>query len=360
MAIRRDQAERGLSAINQARAERRRAIVFGRARFKGMAPQFWLWTAVVLGGFFVVYWRVVQGQLESEKNQVMAKQRAIAQSLGPRILPFRDQLETWVKELAGPWRGSMVSQSLSFDELSKSPGVYLRLRLKNAKQSEQIRTAAAASLRDGFTSCLFVDKSSKQLAEGAACKTSADCKPGELCNEWSVCKPPQRPYNLRLAYRALRVLSTDWTDELHQAGSDLAVAAYERDLDAVSRTDVPVAIDLLQRAKYFTVVIDEDPKGGLPKEPLEGETDEERIQRVPHPARVGIWDITANKPVLKLRGEASGRFVPVGKSMVRDPANLAAQQRQANSCSLALDVNRAIEAASASAVSGAAPAPEGR
>lgn len=342
MAIRRDQGERGLSSINQARAERRRAIVFGRARFKGMAPQFWLWTAVVLGGFFVVYWRVVQGQLESEKNQVMAKQRAIAKSLGPRILPFRDKLEGWVKELAGPFE-PMVSPEVSLTDVSKSPGVYLRLRLRNAKESASIREAAARSLRDGFTSCLFVDKKAKDLAEGSACKTSADCRPGELCNEFHVCKAPPRPYNLRLAYRALRVLSTDWTDELHQASSELAVDAYDRDLDAVARTDVPVAIELLQRAQFFTVVIDEDPKGGLPNEIEDyDESDEERIQRVPHFARVGIWDLESGKPLLKLRARAEGKFVPVGKRAVSEPSSQAAQQRQANSCALALEVKQAL------------------
>lgn len=308
-----------------------------------MAPQFWLWALVLVGGFFVVYWRVAQGALESEKNRVMAKQRAIAQSLGPRILPFRDKLETWVQELAKPWPGPSVSHAVSVADLAKSPGVYLRIRLKNAGKPESIREAAARSLRDGFTSCLFVDKASKDFAQGVACKTSGDCKAGELCNEWNVCKPPPSPYNLRLAYRAMRVLSTEWTDELHQAGSDLAVAGYDRDLDGVVKTDVPVAIDLLQRAKFFTVVLDEEPKDGLPKAlPDSSETEEERLQRVPHMARVGIWNIETGAQLLRLRTEAAGKFVPVGKAVVNEPTTQAAQQRQANSCALAIEVKQAL------------------
>lgn len=308
-----------------------------------MAPQFWLWALVLVGGFFVVYWRVVQGELESEKNRVMAKQRAIAQSLGPRILPFRDKLESWVQELAKPWPGPSVSHAVSVADLAKSSGVYLRIRLKNAGKPESIRQAAARSLRDGFTSCLFVDKASKDFAQGAACKTSGDCNPGELCNEWNVCKPPPSPYNVRLAYRAMRVLSTEWTDELHQAGSDLAVAGYDRDLDGVVKTDVPVAIDLLQRAKFFTVVLDEEPKGGLPKAlPDSSETEEERLQRVPHMARVGIWNLETGAQLLRLRTEAAGKFVPVGKTIVKNPTSQAAQQRQANSCALALEVRHAL------------------
>ena len=37
------------------------------------------------------------------------------------------------------------------------------------------------------------------------------------------------------------------------------MSAYDRDLDAVTKNDVPVAIELLARAKYFTLVLDEDP-----------------------------------------------------------------------------------------------------
>jgi hypothetical protein len=322
-----------------------------------VAPQFWLWAAVVLGAFFVVYWRVVQGALESDKNQVMAKQRAIAQSLGPRIVPFRDKLEGWVQELAKPWPGPMASHAVPVADLSKSPGVYLRIRLKNATKPENIRKAAARSLRDGFTSCLFVDKGSTDLAQGPACKTSGDCQSGQLCNEWNVCKPPSSPYNLRLAYRALRVLSTEWTDELHQAGSDLAVAGYDRDLDKVVKTDIPVAIDLLQRAKFFTVVLDEEPKGGLPKElPDSSETEEERIGRVPHMARVGIWNLATGEQLLRLRTEAAGRFLPVGKTVVSDPVSQAAQARQANSCALALEAKQALTPA---VPASSAPTPSG-
>lgn len=343
MAFRKEQGSRGLASVNEARAERRRALVFGRVHFKGMAPQFWLWTAVVLGAFFVIYWRVMQGQVESAKSRVMAKQRAIAQTLGPKILPFRDKVEGWVAELAGPWEGNRVGGELSLRQLSARPGVYLRLRQANARNTQAVRKAATRSLRDGFTSCLFVDRRSSNLSEGKKCKTAGDCPAGQLCNEWNVCKPPPRPFNMRLAYRALRVLSTDWTDELHEANSDLAVVAYDRDLEAVSKTDVPVAIELLQRAEFFTAVIDEDPKGGLPKKLADSdESDEERLQRVPHPARVGVWDIKANKQLLRIRTEAGGQLVPVGKRVSSDPHNLAAQARQANSCALALEVKRLL------------------
>jgi hypothetical protein len=148
---------------------------------------------------------------------------------------------------------------------------------------------------------------------------------------------------MRLAYRALRVLSAAWSDELHQAESELAVTAYDRDLDSVTRNDVPVAIELLQRAKYFTLVLDEEPAEGLPAAlPDAGESAEERLQRVPHWARIAIWSLDGGQLLLRLRARADAKAVPVGDRVVTRSETLAAQQRQVNSCMLAMAAKQAI------------------
>lgn len=333
----------GLPSLNEARAERRRAITLGRVRMASIPPQFWLWTAILLGVFSVVYWRVAQGQIETRRSQVMAKQRAIAVSLGPKIVPFRDQVEGWVRELSANYPGDFVDPTASLDKVSTSAGVYFRMRMANAASVKSIRAAARGSLHDGFTSCLFVHVGAPDPTKGPACRVTSDCVSGLLCNEWNVCSEPPRPYNMRLAYRALRVLSSDWTDEVHEADTELGLNAYDRDLDSVSRRDVPVAIELLSRSRYFTLVLDEDPVGGLPPEaPDAGETADERVQRQSHAARIGIWDLKTKSPLLRLRAEAAGDFVPVGDRVVKDPATLAAQQRQTNSCSLALAARDAL------------------
>jgi hypothetical protein len=335
--------ERGLPSVNQAREEHRRAVVLGRARLRGIPPHFWLWSLTAIGLFSVVYWRIAEGHLESKKAQVMAKQRAVARTIGPSILPFRDKVERWVKELAGPYPGDHVASGVPYEAVRQSPGVYLRLRLANARTEKDIRKAARVSLHDGFTSCMFVNRDAPDPTKGPACKATSDCQPGLLCNEWNVCSTPPVPYNMRLAYRTLRVLSNEWTDELHGATSELAVSAYDRDLDSVTRFDVRIAADILARSKYFTLILDEEPEGGLPPElPDAGETPEERVQRVGHPARVGIWDLTDGKQLLRLRASAAGEFVPMGERVIRDPAVVAAQARQVNSCQVALAVRRAL------------------
>jgi hypothetical protein len=249
-------------------------------------------------------------------------------------------------ELAQGGSTTVVGQDVTVERIRKGPGVYLRMRQAQAVSPRSINDAASRSLRDGFTSCLF---ERKEDTTGEPCTKPADCPAGKLCNDWGVCGTPSQPYNMRLAYRALRILSPEWTDELHRADSEIAVRAFELDLEAVSRTDVPVAVEVLSRAKLFTVVLDEDPIAGLPP-PAETapqdpkETDEERLQRVPHRARVGIWDLRSDALLVRVSTDASGEFVPVGDQVIARQETRFAQQRQVNSCAIALSVKDVIEA----------------
>ncbi len=334
--------ERGLPSLNQARAERRRALVLGKVAIRAMPPHFWLWVLVGMAAFGVIYWRVAEGKLEGRKSAVMAKQRAIAVALGPKIQPFRDQVEVWARELATDGPADFVAPGNRLAGLSEAPGVYLRLRRENTQSTKQIRKAVQASLLDGFTSCLFVSPTAL-MTQGTACRVTSECQPGQLCNEWNVCAPPPRPYNLRLAYRALRVLSSEWSDELNAADSELGVNGYDRDLDSVAKHDVPIAAEIMNKAKFVTLVIDEDPPGGLPKlAPDAGETAEQVLQRTRHFARIGIWDIATKELLLRLRAEAAADFVSMGAHAPSNAESVAAQTRQANSCALALAVRAKI------------------
>jgi hypothetical protein len=271
----------------------------------------------------------------------MAKQRAVAKTLGPRIVPFVERVEQWSRELAAPWSGEDITKDdATWDSIARKPGVYLRLRLEDASDKAKLERAATASLHDGFTSCFFVGDPSSVATEGPKCQRNADCAPGLLCNDWEVCARPPRPYNMRLAYRALRVLTNDWSNQLYGASNDLEVRAKERDLEQVTRVDVPVAIELLQQAKYATVVLDEQPdstalqaSGVLP-----GESAEAHVQRLPHAARVGVWDLAQGRAIVRWRGLAEGRLVAAGRPVQLGPETAASQARQANSCMLAWEL----------------------
>ncbi len=344
MAVRSGSQEPGLPSLNEARRERQRAIATGKVRLRAMRPVFWLWAGIILTVFGIVYFRISMAELESQKSAVMARQRAVAKTLGPRLLPFVENIEGWVLSLAGPFAGTTFAPDASLEAIAKQPGVYLRLRLQNAQSREKLRHAAAASLHDGFTSCFFVQEGAPDPTSGPKCERSADCQAGLLCNEWDICSPVPRPYNLRLAYRAWRILSSEFTDSLHEASNDLQVRAQERDLDQVTRVDVPVAIEVLQRARYVTVVLDEAaPKEEMTNaEAIAGETADERLQRLPHDARVGVWELATGRLLLRFRGRAEGRLVTAGRPVVLEPRVAAARLRQANSCALAWELRERL------------------
>ncbi|GMV12250.1 MAG: hypothetical protein AMXMBFR56_04740 [Polyangiaceae bacterium] len=325
---------RGLPSLTEARAERRRALVGGKVRLRSLPPQFWLWAGAVVAAIIVIFFKVEQGKVEGKKGAVMAKQRAVAQSLGTKILPFRDKIEAWVQDLGKGDAPDHVAAQVSLPALEKQPGVYLRLRVADAKDPNTIRKAALRSLHDGFTSCFYRRTNVPDPSKGPPCQSPADCAPGLLCNEWNVCAPPPEPYNMRLAYRTLRILSSAWTDELHEASSELAIAAYERDLERVTKEDVPIAAEILTRARFFVAVVDEDPAEGLPASDG-GESEAERVQRLPHFARVGIWDLQSGELLARLRRRVDARFIPVGQNVVTREETVFAQQRQVNSCELA-------------------------
>jgi hypothetical protein len=326
--------------LNEARAARRRAIVFGKVRLREAAPQFWLWTVVGLAVFGIVYWRYSESELKNQKSALLARQRAVGESIGKEGFGLVERIEGWAREL-GQGLPEQIASEAELDAITRGPGIYLRLRVGDVGSSESMRKAAQRSLRDGFTSCMFVGRKGDP-SQGTACHSPSQCEPGLMCNEWSVCAPPGQPFNLRLLYSALRVLTPQWTEDLANAGNDLAVRALERDLDKVAKHDVPIGAEVVRRASYFTLVLDEDPVGGIPPlpnaEPKLDETAEQQLQVLPHFARVGIWDLRQDRRLLSLRAEANGRFVSAGQRRVEDLKTARAQQRQAHSCALAIEI----------------------
>lgn len=342
----RQQHIRGLPSLNEAKAARARVAVTGKVRLRWMRPVFWLWTGLILAAFGVIYWRIAAGQLQSQKSGVAAKQRAVRKTLGPKLLPFVEQVENWAMELARGSAAEAIAQEVEWEALAKKPGVYLRLLASKAETPASIRRAAAISLNDGFTSCFFIREGAPDPTLGPKCETSASCEPGLLCNEWDVCSVVPRPYNMRLAYRAWRILSDDFTRQLQDSTDDLQVRLLDRELDQVTKVDVPVAIEVLQRAKTVTVVLDESPEGALGVGTHPGEpplTEEQRVQGLPHYARVGIWDVGSQRQLVRWRGQAHSRIVTLGRVQpVLEPEVDAARTRQANSCVLATALKGSI------------------
>jgi hypothetical protein len=330
---------RGLQAIEQSRE--------ARGKIRWPSTKFWGWAGLILVVSAILNWKWSQGRLESQRSELMARQRAVATELGPRWLPLQDRIEGWTMELAKEPGAEIADQeALKAWEFRDKPGIYLRLTADQGTSVESIRKGARDSLRDAFTACLMRASNPNPLA-GAECKRTRECQRGEFCNELDRCTRPAQPYNLRVAYRALRVLTDEWVNEVQEVTTDLRLRVLAGSFDDTTQDDLPVAIDLLARAQYFLLVLDEIPtNAALPA--TDAGSLGEAIQAVPHHARIGIWRLSDGKAMLRLRREASGQLL--GATPMIEADVMAARQQQTNSCALALAVRLAMGDKDASVV----------
>ena len=165
-----------------------------------------------------------------------------------------------------------------------------------------------------------------------------------------------QPWNLRLAYFATRVLSDEWANEVKSAGDDLHLRIFARQYEKAKSEDIPLAIDIIKRAQFFLLVLDED----VPEAQAltvdagrnAGKITELELQQVPHPARVHLIDLRQNKEMFRLRREPEADYRFAGEQTIRDPYMLAAVKRQVNNCALAQVVWAAVDPAKAAADAG--------
>jgi len=303
----------------------------------------WLWIFTILVAWAIFYWRKTQGEIESQKAGLLARQRGVVHELAPKVDPVLKRVEDWTVAAAGPYADDMVDPVLKTWDFAGLPGIYLRVRVSDAADATRMRRAANDSLRDGFTACLFHEPN-PDPASGPPCRATRDCAAGTFCNEVDHCTAPAQPYNMRAAYRGARVLSEEWTVYLRTASDDMRMRLAEREFDGMVKDDIPLVIDLLTRAQFYLLVLDEPPAEAGPSGRRAKPTLEE-IQGVAHMARVFLFGLKGpveNKPLLRLRRMVDARLIPAGEVATTDPRVLEAQQRQANSCQLALAVREAL------------------
>ncbi|MBI4701961.1 MAG: hypothetical protein HY744_12555 [Deltaproteobacteria bacterium] len=338
-------------------AEARRA----RARFRWLPARFWLWAAVILAASFVYWYKTEQDAVQSQRAALLAKQRGLAREVGARWLALRDKVEGWTAQCAVASGDELDRETLRGWDFRKLPGIYLRLPLAATRDTTSIRAAAERSLHDAFTSCLLLVPNPSPVA-GKECTGTRDCEIGEFCNPFKHCARYAQPHNLRLAYRTMKVLDTEWTAAVQQADGKLALRAAEATFDDAARYDIPKANELLQSARYFLLVVDEPSSPGAtdagaprdegedplappkhrPEPTWESESD---VPAGPHWARVCVWRLEDGRRLMAIRREAAAELVGGGGALGEKQTR--AQQRQASSCALALAVRTAMGDASA-------------
>jgi hypothetical protein len=308
-----------------------------------------------IGAGIIVWWKIDQGEIEEIKGEILSRQRAVAKELGPKWYPLRGQIEKWTAECGLEAFVEQPADDLVAEwDFRSKPGIYLRLAQSATKSPEAIRNAASKSLRDGFTSCLFTVDNPSPLS-GPECIDSSDCPDKHLCNEFNHCQEPSQPVNLRLAYKSLQMLSDEWVAEIQEIDNKLTARGALATFDAANKFDLPVATDLLLGSKYFLVVVDEpvqadesELENRLPEADA-GTEDDRAIPTAPHPARICMWRLSDGERMFAVRAEAAGVLRGTMGPNV-GPQTRIAQQRQANSCALALSVRDAVGAAPGAAV----------
>jgi len=309
----------GLPAIYEGRAQRQ------RGKFSRATPTLGLACTAGIAVVLVAYTLISSRQLETDRSALLAGQRAVEATVGAEWRPLRDRLEHMTLEAASPaWMGDFVDSGAASWDFRSLPGVYLRLRLADARSPESIRKASQASLKDGFVGCLLREPN------GAAARGAEDAGPFA-----------EQPWNMRQAYAVTRILTPEWIDEVKNAGDDKRLRVFSQQYKKAVDEEIPTAIELIRRAQFFLLVLDEDAPEAAARADG-GAITPEVLQLVAHDARVRVVNLKTGGDVVRLRGRAAGGFVPAGDRVIADPQILDAQQRQVNNCSLALQVTRAI------------------
>ena len=319
-------APRGLPSIAEARRTRGKL-----ARIPG---KFWVAAVVMLASSLVLWWKIDADQVQELRNGLLVRQREVAEELRPQWEPLRDRAEKWIGECAATDKDVVDPTIRGEWDFRRMDGLYVRLGLQRAATPEDVRTAVDESMHDAFTACLWLGNNPSPVT-GAECETTRNCGPREFCNEFKRCAEHSQPYNLSLAYRTMRVLTPEWVQTVQDETAKLALRGAIGTFDDAVQFDIPVAVDLLARAKYFMAVVDEPAEGAdVPEPSTRG------IPSGAHMARVCVWRLEDQKKMLAIRREAAGALE--GPGAPTDPKIRRAQQMQVNSCALAMAVRSAI------------------
>jgi hypothetical protein len=300
----------GLPAIAKAREQR----ASGGARWTTQAGL--IAAGAVVAGL-IAHKVVGDHELDAARQALLSKQRAVAMTLGAEWYSLRDELEAHVISAAKEYAGDAVEPPARAGGFRARPGLYLRMRVADATDVARVRKVAADARKDAFAACLLREPNVRALR-----------------GETDAGAFAEQPWNLGQAYAATRILTDDWVQAVKDADEDMRMRVFVEQYDKAVRDEIPLAIDVVKRAEFFLLVLDEDvPEAAPPADG--GPMTEEALQLVPHPARIHLFDLKSRREILRLRRSGDARVIPAGERVVTDQETRDAMQRQANNCALA-------------------------
>ena len=310
MAFELKKGPRGLPSIAAARERRSRR----GARWTGQAG---LVAAGAVLGAFVLNALVTGRELSTGRQALLAKQHAVELTLGAEWFPLRDRIEGDVQAAAQSHAGDLVDPRAKEGHFRSQPGLYLRIRLADVQGQWRLGQTAANAKKDAFAACLLREPNERGLR--------GDLDGGAFA---------EQPWNLGQAYAATRILTPEWVSAVRDADEVIRLRVFSEQYDKAVGQEIPLAVDIVRRAQFFLLVLDEDtPEAAAFTDG--GPMTEEALQLVGHPAQIHLFDLKENKEILRLRRSGDARVIPAGERRISDSETLAAMQRQANNCALA-------------------------
>ncbi len=310
----------GLRAIGEGRADR------ARGKFSRATPGLTLFAVAGIAITLLTYNYFSQKSLDADKTALLAKQRAAVATVGANWFPIRDRLEKITLDSAKDFSDDdFIAPGAAKFDFRSLPGIYLRLRVADAHDVDKIREQSQESSRDEFCGCLLKEPND------AAAKGYADAGGA----------PPQ-PWNMWEAYQATRVLSDAWAADVHDATDALRLRVFQQQYDKATTDEIPQSIEIIKRARFFLLVLDEDEHAAKAKADG-GAITEEILQTVEHESRVRIVNMETWADIARLKRTGVGDIIPVGENHApEDPETHDAMSRQVKNCSLGQQVTQAL------------------
>jgi hypothetical protein len=264
---------------------------------------------------------------ESTRTALLRDQRAEAAALSDKQKQFLADTDAFGVAMATEPADDFVDGSLrapgALDKLFAEVGIYARVPAAEAKNAFAMQSAARYSKKDAAALCLV---------------RPTEAAPVATCAEGSMCLGEKMAtlHNLGAVNGGIRVLSPTWATVVAESPSSLLVGGYDAEFRSRSAESREVSKQVAEKARFAILVVDETPEealqavgfGGVPPATAT------RFQGMPHGARLGVYDLVARKPLLKVRRElfAGGGMVE-GETVAR----------QMQSCRLGLEARGLAE-----------------